>query len=389
MRPETREGERRMASIIDHPTFTTNLPREYYLSEEIFQTELRKVFCRQWLYAGRTSQVKEPGDFYVRDVGPESLIIARDQEGNVRAYFNVCRHRGSRICTSDASGTAKRFTCPYHQWTYGINGALRAAPGANDGQDFDYADFGLHEAHVDSYFGSIYVFLGEDEPQASLFDTLSAVTRDLNKLAAVQPERTKLAARRVYDVNCNWKTLNENNHECYHCPGGHAALCVSWDPWAGVRREDGMTRPWAEGQQVPLRETAKTFSIDGDWVCDKFLGTPQGERFSTGHISGPIFNALAYLADHGVAIIVEPVTRDRSRLVAEWIVHEDAVEGIDYDVERLIKVFDITNLEDIVFAEQNHAGITSMRFTPGPMAMGGREEFVAAGIRHYLEMMEA
>jgi len=376
-----------MLSLVEHESYFTSLPRHYYVSEEIFEAERHKVFSRQWVYAGHVSQVREPGDYYVRAVGPESLIIARDGEGRLRAFFNVCRHRGSRICAGNATGSAKVFVCPYHRWSYGIDGRLRGAPGARDGQDFDYADWGLQEAHCGSYFGSIYVYLADDEPEETLYDTLSAVTSDMDKLALIEPERTKVAHREVYEVNANWKSLLENNCECYHCPGGHPSLCVAWDPQIGFLRDDGTMHPLQKELYVPLRPGTKTFSIDGDWVCSRPLGTPQADRFSVGWILTPNFSALAYFADHGVAIVVEPISVDRSRLVAEWFVHEDAVEGVDYDVQRLIEVFHVTNLEDVAFVEQNYQGSTSLRYVPGPNNPR-RETFLRNALTKYEALMD-
>src|SRR5262245_19048767 len=140
-----------MASVIEQPGFVTSLPREYYVSEEIFQTELERVFERQWLFAAHVSQVPRPGDFVVRQIGPESLIIARDPDGRLRAFFNVCRHRGAELCKAGSAGSAKRIVCPYHSWSYGLDGSLKGAPGSTDGVDFDFERFPLHEAHCDTY----------------------------------------------------------------------------------------------------------------------------------------------------------------------------------------------------------------------------------------------
>jgi phenylpropionate dioxygenase-like ring-hydroxylating dioxygenase large terminal subunit len=376
-------------SVIDGDGYFTILPGEYYTSQQIFDKELRKVFSRQWLYAGQVSQLPEPGDFYVRDIGPESLIITRDQNGDLRAFFNVCAHRGSRICKAGESGNAKHFVCPYHRWSYGVDGHLMGVPGARDGKDINYADWGLHEAHCDSYFGSIFVYLADEEPPQGLHEFVSANTADMEKLAAVQPERTKIAASRVYDIKANWKAMMENNAECYHCPGSHPSLCATINVQAGFLDVDHELDPATIGNYLPFKNGANTMSPDGNWLCKKPLGGswPEGQ-FSAGFVYFPNFCGMSYFADYGNAIIIEPVAVDRTRLRCEWFVHEDAVEGVDYDVETLIEVWDKTNMEDKVLAENNYSGAKSLRFKPGPNIVS-REGMMFGALISYLEMLDA
>jgi Rieske 2Fe-2S family protein len=254
---------------------------------------MKKVFARQWLYAGQVSQLKKPGDYYVRDVGPESLIIARDMAGRLRAFLNVCRHRGSRICKENTTGNAKIFVCPYHSWTFGIDGALKAAPGARNGREFNFADWGLMEAHCDVYFGSIYVYLADETPAQSLDAYLSPFTSSKEKLALLQPERTKVAARRVYDLKCNWKVMMENFGECYHCVGGHPLLARACNIPSSYLTDEGQVHPDAIGGLFALNKGFKTISADGEWLSRKPLGTPQGEAFSEGWAGFPFFAASA------------------------------------------------------------------------------------------------
>jgi Rieske 2Fe-2S family protein len=375
-------------NLIDHATYFTNLPTEYYVSEEIFKTEMRKVFSRQWLYAGQLSQLQKPGDYYVRDVGPESLIIARDMEGRLRAFFNVCRHRGSRICKDNTAGNAKIFVCPYHSWTFGIDGRLKAAPGARDGREFNFADWRLTEAHCDSYFGSIYVYLADETPPQSLDDFLSAFTSSKEKLALVQPERTKVAARRVYDLKCNWKVMMENFGECYHCVGGHPTLARACNIPISFLTDEGEVQPGAVGALYTFNKGYKTVSVDGDWVSRKRLGTPQDAGFTEGWVTFPHFCGIAYHADYGTAIGVEPISVDSARLYCEWFVHEDAVEGVDYDVNTLIEGWDKTNREDAFLTANNYKGIRSMRFKPGPHVVN-REAAVRTALTSYLSLLNA
>ena len=376
-----------MASVIDHPGYFTSLPRDYYVSEEIFEAELDLVFARQWLHVGHASQIPAPGDFFACSVGPESLLIVRDAEGEVRSFFNVCRHRGAQLCESGTVGQQKAFVCPYHRWSYGLDGRLLGAPGSRDGVDFDFAGWGLHEARCATYFGSIYVYLDEDAAQAPAFHDAVAPLVDEEQLARVQAHRIELAHQVRYEVRANWKLVLENNCECYHCAGAHPSLGVSCD-YSGffAPRDSDLEGFNADKGYFPLREGMQTFSMDGRWVSRKPLGAGFEAGFSAGFILVPMFAASVYFADHGVHLDVFPIDKDTTEIVCQWYVHEDAVEGEDYEVDRLIGVFDVTNREDVALAELTQRGVRSRRFVPGPNSPT-RESFVKGALSQYLAMM--
>jgi phenylpropionate dioxygenase-like ring-hydroxylating dioxygenase large terminal subunit len=360
-------------------TVRTALSREQYLSQAIYEAELKKIHCRQWLLVGHISLLKNPGDYYVKQVGPESLIIARDSSQRVRAYFNVCRHRGFRICQANETGNAKRLTCPYHAWTYSVDGSLVAAPGYKNGEDADFSEYGLHEAWCEIHYGFIFVCLSRERP-VSLASQLAPICND-DALRLVDPERMKMVHRETYIINANWKTVVENDSECYHCGVAHPALSVACDYQRFYK--DKRT-----GAHFPLRSEMKTFSTDGDWVCSKRLGTPQPEQFSTGFLLFPLFAGPVFFADHCVSLETTPLAVDRTQLISEWYVHEDAVAGVDYNIERLIRVFHETNIEDARLMERNYAGVRSMRFVPGPLS-ANREDGTIAFLNLYEEMMRA
>lgn len=374
-------------NLIDRATYFTNLPQHYYTDQGIFDLEMEKIFSKQWLYAGHVSQLPNPGDYYVREIGPESMIIARDTAGRLRAYFNVCRHRGSRICKDQEAGNTKVFVCPYHRWSFGIDGNLKAAPGARNGREFQFDEWRLEEAHCDTYFGAIFVYLGDEAPTLGLNDFLSMATSNKEKLTLVDPERTKVVARREYIMKCNWKVMMENFGECYHCHGGHPTLSVSCNIQAGFLTDKGEVNPLAAGSLFVFNAGMKTISADGEWVCKRPLGAGFQPGFSEGYAAFPMFVGAAYHADYGEMIGVEPLTVDTARLYTEWFVHEDAVEGVDYAVDTLIKAWDVTNLEDVFLAENNYKGVRSRRFKPGPHVVN-REAAVRTALTAYLDMME-
>lgn len=376
-----------MSTVIEQPGYFTSLPREYYVSPEIYALELERVLRHQWLYAGQTSQVRETGDFFSRLVGPESLIVTRDGEGAVRAFFNVCRHRGAQLCDSGTTGRAKQFVCPYHRWSYGLDGRLLGAPGSPDGVDFDYADWPLHEALCDTFYGGIWVWLGDPAEAPTLRETLEPMVNDFAMLERVQPQRTRIAHQEAYEIKANWKLLLENNCECYHCAGAHPSLAATCDYAAFFTPRDEQPAKLSGPQRhFPLREGMKTFSLDGEWVCRKPLGCGFVPDYSCGYINVPFFSGPVYFADHGVHLDVTPVDQGTTRLVCQWLVHEDAVEGEDYDVEALKGVFHVTNLEDGQLAELNQRGVNSHRFVPGPNSPT-REPFIKAALDKYLALM--
>lgn len=357
----------------------TALPREYYVSESIYQQELDKVFRRQWLLVGHVSGVKQVGQYYVKQVGPESLIIARDGQHRVRAFFNVCRHRGYPILDDWATGTANGFVCPYHRWTYDTGGKLVTVPGAKDGETFNFRDWDLQEARCETFQGFIYVWLSDTYEPTPLRDSLQFVNDEA--LARVQPERMKMAHREVYPIAANWKSLLENDCECYHCArGGHPALAVACD-YTGFYAET------QKPQHFPLRDGMKTFSIDGELVCQVPLGDGLPDGFSTGFLSFPHFAGPVFFKDHAVSLELTQTSPGTSLVIAEWYVHEDAVAGRDYEVDRLKHVFHVTNCEDKAFAERNYRGQQSSRYVPGPL-VPGREDGTAAALGLYREMLD-
>ena len=359
------------------PRQVTALHRNDYLSQDVFERELRQVFAKQWLVVGHVSLVRSAGDYFVKQVGPESLLIARDKEMRLRAYFNVCRHRGFRLCSDGESGNARRLTCPYHGWSYGIDGALRTAPGARDAVDFDFSQLSLHEAWCDVYQGFILVYLDKDSPPR-LADSICLSSNE-ELFSMIHPERMKLAHRETYVVNANWKALLENDMECYHCPTSHPSLSVACNV-------TGFYADSRSGMHFPLRDGMKTFSIDGDWVCRKPLGDSLPDRFSCGFLLWPNFCGPVFFADHCVSLETTPLSVDKTQMIAEWYVHEQAVEGVDYDREQLIKVFDVTNREDARLTERNFSGIRSMRYVPGPLS-ATREDGVSVALDRYRQMM--
>jgi phenylpropionate dioxygenase-like ring-hydroxylating dioxygenase large terminal subunit len=374
--------------IIDRPNYFVNLPRDFYLSEERFTKELEVIYGRQWIYVAHVSEIPTQGDYVTSNLpGGESVIVVRAAEGRINAFFNVCRHRGFSLC-DPGTGHAKAFVCPYHRWSYGTDGALRGAPSMPKGKFFDYADFGLKPVHMEVWHGFVFVNLSEDLPQP-LGPGLDRVSPDMARL---EGEHMKVAYHRVYEMETNWKFLMENWMECTHCGAVHSStLCTQMDLTAMFSDIIDAIEPEEYGPMwIPLKESAKTVSYDGDFITPKLLGEfgrgadPTG--FSTGFFVQPAISGALFQSDYGVMHRVDPVTPTKTLLHNWWFVREDAVEGVDYDLEELLEVWDQTNTEDSFIVERQQIGAQSRGFTPGPHS-NTRESSMRACLLIYLRMM--
>jgi phenylpropionate dioxygenase-like ring-hydroxylating dioxygenase large terminal subunit len=371
---------------LEQLTYFTLLDRSSYVSDDIFAREAEQIFRRQWSFVAHTSAIPDAGDFVVEEVAGESLVINRGDDGEVNAFFNVCRHRGYQFCEQER-GSAKRFICPYHQWSYGRDGRVLNVPGAPDGEFFDYADWGLHRAHVEVWHGLIFVALGRTAP-APLGPVLDDKAAGM---VPARPERLKEAFRETYDVKTNWKVLLENYLECYHCRGSHPELCRT------MSLEDtyGSTAGWIGeyfGGSMPMKPGVKTASMDGELVS-----TPLGDWAALEEIPDnlgggfgivPLLSRVICHADHMLVQLLRPRSVSETTWESRWFVRDDAVEGVDYDLERLTDVWRATNREDIGLCEGAFRGVRSSRFVSGPLHPE-REAAIRSALETYRSMMDA
>jgi Rieske 2Fe-2S family protein len=203
----------RVRRLIDECRPGWSLPRDFYFDEEVYRADLDTVWRRGWLFAGHSCEIANPGDYVTLNVDTDSVMVIRSNDGLVRAFHNVCRHRGSLICRDDR-GHAQRLVCPYHQWTYGNDGKLLACRGMQD--DLDKADFGLHPVHAREAGGLIYISLAAEPPNFEAAQSLLASA--LKPQGIAQSKVTKIVD---YQIAANWKLVWENNRECYHCNANH------------------------------------------------------------------------------------------------------------------------------------------------------------------------
>lgn len=349
------------------------LDQEYYTSQEIFEREHQRIYSRDWLYAAHVSQLPNKGDYLMFRYGGEEIVVVRGEGDAFYANLNVCRHRGYRLCEEE-KGNVRSFVCGYHQWSFNLDGSLRRVPQMPDGQYFDYCKYGLRTAQVEVWNGLIFVYLGEGEIQ-SLKERLADFE---GMVARFAPTRTKLAFEKNYQIAGNWKVVVDNAMECYHCAGNHKSLCAVVDVpglmadikhWLADESGDGPTNLGMGGMR--LREGMQSMSPDGTLICEKLLGDLTMADVEAGVTGGvmmvPNFSYTAFYVDHWWNIAIRPKSATETELLYSWFVREDAVEGEDYDLQKLIEVADNTQEEDNVLIERTQRGMNSRYFTPGPI----------------------
>lgn len=360
------------------------LPREFYTRQDIYDYDIAAYWNQSWIWVGHESQLPNPGDYITFDYGQESIIVVRDKEGALHAHLNVCRHRGSRVCTESA-GNARVLVCPYHAWTFELSGQLRS--GRAMGPDFDPGKWGLFPAQLRVFQGLIFVCASADAPP------IDAGLADLAPLTApFGLDRLKIAHSASYPVPANWKLAVENYMECYHCAPSHKEYARSHTLKAPHEME-GLMEPLqarsaaiglptdiyhtsgaAAGgagadtyyRRYPLYDGFETGSRDGTALAP-LLGDLTGfDGGATDLQIGPLNNFLIY-ADHVVGYRFVPRGLQETDIQIVWLVHEEAEEGRDYDVDALTWLWHVTSLDDERIIRHNQEGVNSQFFQPGPL----------------------
>ncbi|MCI0537042.1 MAG: aromatic ring-hydroxylating dioxygenase subunit alpha [Verrucomicrobiales bacterium] len=358
----------------------TSFPREYYLSAEWFEREMELIFSRQWLYAEHESEVRHTGDFITREVGDESILVTRDG-ADLHALFNVCRHRGAGVC-QESHGNARRFVCPYHRWTYNLDGRLIAAPAMPD--TFEPARYSLFRAHVRSWNGLLFINLSEDMPEP-LDQMLESAKVGM---APLDVANCKVAHAITYSVAANWKLVLDNFMECYHCPGAHPEFCRTFDlkhiPAGALTAS---SHPLVDFGDLALKRGTKSLTMTGELVCRKLMGSLTMGDLPTGvGLTLRPTTSAAFFGDYGIVFDFQPVSLAETRVRCQWLVAGDAEHGRDYDVESLIAVWDITNRQDWPLCESTQKGVRSRHFVSGPNSLE-QEPGVEVFRSSYLAMM--
>ena len=383
-----------LAALVRDRKPNHTLDGAFYTSREVYEADIDLIFSRHWIFVANEPEIPEAGDYVKIDIGPHSVIILRGDDMGVAAFHNVCRHRGARL-VNDTSGFVGNIVCPYHQWTYNLEGKLIHVEGM--GKDFDPDCYGLKQVHVRSVAGLIFICLASEAPPD--FEEMAA--RMTPYLAPHNIAQLKVAKQIDIIEEGNWKLTMENNRECYHC-GGHPELSASFFRIYATRPEDVTEAERAdyayyqkssaefrqiwEKERLPheaiellderptgyrterlaLDKAGESYTLDTKVACRKLTSDFGTAKLGTLHFHTQPNSWHHFLSDHAVTFSVLPLSANRTLVRTTWMVHKDAVEGVDYDIDNLTRVWQATNSQDCEFVEYTQRGVASPAFEPGP-----------------------
>ena len=353
------------------------LPGAYYTSEAIFAEEQDRLFGRHWICVGRADRLATPGDYFVREIAGESLIILRDRSGTLRAFFNVCRHRGTRLCSEAAGHFSETIQCQYHAWTYSIDGRCIGAPHMGEAAGFQKADYPLHQARIEEWEGFLFVSL---DPGTAPFAESHAPV--LTRFARFGLAGLRVGHRVSYDVKTNWKLVFQNYNECLHCPIIHPELSARMPYQSGAN--DLTEGPFLGGYMV-ISEPAVSVTMSGRGVGAPIAELPEADRRRAFYYSLQPNLLLSIQPDYVNYYMIWPIAVGLTRVESEWLFHPDAFGRENFNPQDAIEFWDVTNRQDWRITEESFAGIRSRRYAPGPYSP--RESIPAAWDRAYLESM--
>jgi len=352
------------------------LPAAVYCSEEVYRLEQSELFGRMWLCIGREMDLPKPGDFFTHDVGDERILVVRGSDAILRAFFNVCRHRGSRLVDEPRGEGLERLRCPYHAWTYALDGRLSQAP--RMGAGFARGGYSLVQVRLELFAGFIFVNLDEHA------EPLGRYLAELPDLSRYRMEELRCGRRAEYEVEANWKFPCENYSECYHCPGVHPQLVRISDTLAPSERvlESGAC---FNGGAMALRDGFTTMSTSGRSRLPQIPGlSADDHRKVLYYLVYPNF-LLSPHPDYVLTHTVWPLTPTRSRIVCEWLFTSEALAMEGFDPADVVEFWDLTNRQDWGLCERAQAGASSRGYRQGPYQSS--EDCVHAFDRWYADKL--
>lgn len=374
------------------------LPADFYTRSDVFDADMDVFFRRQWLFVGVAADIPKVGDTLTVEIINSSVIIVRGDDGVIRAFHNICRHRASRLL-EPGSTNVKKLVCPYHKWTYALTGELLFAKSM--GENFDYENCGLRTVHLREVEGLLFICPANEAPE----DIEEFARVMAPRLAPYDLGNAKVAQEESVVANGNWKLMVENNRECYHCATGHPELMRSY-PAAALtalgysedeldkgkmkkvrshneqckrafadwesrglsfehyERTDRDTDTYFSSERYLIAGRGESVTPDTKVASQKLLGDIQSKDLGDLHLWTHT-SWQHFLCDHAVTVFVAPLSADRTQVTTKWLVHKDAVEGIDYDLDNLTKVWQATNQQDCAFVQRQQPSLYDPAYVPG------------------------
>ena len=376
-----------------------SLEQAFYTSRDVFEADMKLIFGRHWIYVGVEAEIPHAGDVMTVEVGSASVLIVRDDDEQIHAFHNVCRHRGARLIQT-RNANVGNLVCPYHAWTYGLDGQLKHA--SHMAHEFDKSCHGLKPVHVHSLSGLLFICLSA-QPPADIHE-LDAVMAPYLRSHGLRD--CKVAASTELLEHGNWKLTMENNRECYHCVGNHPELTVSLAAYHFGFDPDGLTtkereqvdhylqtvkdtqREWEacglpscevehlddrvtgyRTERLPLDQSGESQTLDTMAASRRLLGTMTDARSGGLHFWTQPNSWHHFMSDHVVTFSAVPISPESTLLRTTWLVHKDAVEGVDYDVSNLTAVWEATNRQDAHLVELAQTGARSPAYEGGPYSV--------------------
>jgi Rieske 2Fe-2S family protein len=337
------------------------LPGRYYTDPAVFAAEQSAIFETLWYCAVRSAELARPGDFRTVGVGAESVLVSRGRDGALRAFLNVCRHRGARLCTEESGTVRRAFQCPYHAWTYDLDGRLLAAPNLTSMPDIDRVEYGLRPVHLREWLGYVWVSLAA-RPLSFEDTVIGAATERLGSAEAIGNYRVDELAvgRRIrYDVRANWKLIVENFMECYHCATIHPELTEVLPEFA-----DGYAAQYYVGHGAEFGAGIDGFTVDGRPGFPQLahIAAEQDRRYYAITVKPQVFVNL--VPDHVILHRMYPMAVDRTVVECDWLYAPEVVAG-GQDVSHSVELFHRVNQQDFAACERCQPAMGSRAYVEG------------------------
>lgn len=385
-----------LIDLLEHRQPGYSLPQAFYVDPAIYEFDLQAIFHRSWIMVGLEAELPRPGSYLATQVARSPVVIVRTLAGSIIGFHNSCRHRGAQICKT-GFGRVTRLVCPYHQWTYHLDGTLLSARGA--GEDFDPTKHGLHPIRVEMVAGCIYIALSDQAPDFSPFRRALEPALKPHNLMNV-----KVAHVAEYAEHANWKLVMENARECHHCLACHPEFAKAFapevierddsyfdsaDPFAQRMNDLGFDiasqiGDWWQVGRVPFRDGFVSFSMDGQALVKRPLTDANAGNLGTLRWAIEPNNFCHVTSDCAFMFNVNPTGPLSTNVTAKWFVHKDAIADVDYQLDRLIHMWNQTNLQDRALAENNQCGVNGVGYRPGPY-LAEAESYVIRFVDWYCE----